>query len=108
MFKTNDNKGFHITFPNGITLSTQFGGGNYCQNYNFPIGREREQGNIESEDAEIAIWNEKKWITDKMIVKLFPEKEYPDSVLGNVKIEEWLKIFDWCRNYREETDQKGD
>jgi len=32
-FRITHNKGFHITFPNGLTLSTQFGGGNYCENH---------------------------------------------------------------------------
>lgn len=33
MFKITGNRGFHIMFPNGIILSTQFGYGNYCDNY---------------------------------------------------------------------------
>ena len=32
MFEINDNKGFHITFDNGYTVSVQFGLGNYCSN----------------------------------------------------------------------------
>lgn len=26
-------KGFHMTFPNGLTVSAQWGAGNYCDNY---------------------------------------------------------------------------
>lgn len=33
MFSISNNKGFHVTFENGWTVSVQFGGGNYCDNY---------------------------------------------------------------------------
>lgn len=32
MFRINDNKGFSVTFPNGYTVSVQFGPGNYSSN----------------------------------------------------------------------------
>lgn len=38
-FRICDQKGFHVTFENGWTVSVQFGGGNYSQNYGHPIGR---------------------------------------------------------------------
>jgi hypothetical protein len=34
MFKITDNKGFHLQFANGNTISVQFGHGNYCDNRN--------------------------------------------------------------------------
>lgn len=34
MFKVTNNKGFHMTFANGCTISVQWGPGNYCDNYN--------------------------------------------------------------------------
>lgn len=37
-FKITGVKGFHITFENGWTVSVQFGGGNYSDNYDEPIG----------------------------------------------------------------------
>ena len=55
-FKTCSNKGFHMTFNNGWTVSVQFGGGNYCDNYDFPIGKEREQRGMTSSNAEVAYW----------------------------------------------------
>lgn len=55
-FETCDNKGFHITFENGWTISVQFGGGDYCDNYDFPIGKEREQHRMTSSTAEVAYW----------------------------------------------------
>ena len=35
MFRITDNKGFHLTFKNGVTISVQFGIGNYGDNYNL-------------------------------------------------------------------------
>jgi len=32
MLKSTENKGFHLTFQNGYTISVQFGRGNYCMN----------------------------------------------------------------------------
>jgi len=32
-FRITQGKGFHLNFPNGVTLSTQFGAGNYGDNY---------------------------------------------------------------------------
>ena len=52
-FKTNDDKGFYITFKNGYTVSVQFGYGNYCDNFT----RNPNVKNPESKTAEIAIWD---------------------------------------------------
>ena len=68
MFKITASKGFQMTFENGYTISVQFGGGNCCSNYsNFElIGREKEQYILESETAEIAIWDHNgSWCTGK-------------------------------------------
>lgn len=47
--------GFTLTFVNGLTISVQFGSGNYCDNRRFGLG----ESNInDCSNAEIAIWNE--------------------------------------------------
>lgn len=56
MFEIHDNKGFHITFDNGYTVSVQFGFGNMCSNKNldlqeYPI----PNGVPESKTAETAL-----------------------------------------------------
>jgi|SRR3990167_5894555 len=51
-----DNKGFHITFENGWTVSVQFGGGNYCDNYDSKIGSEHDSRGMTSGNAEVAYW----------------------------------------------------
>jgi hypothetical protein len=57
MFKITHHKGFHITFENGWTISVQFGGGNYCENYDVKIGSEYLIETLTSKDAEIAAWD---------------------------------------------------
>lgn len=54
-FSISDQKGFHITFSNGWTVSVQFGGGNYSENYDLPIGH-RSGPVPKSGTAEIAAW----------------------------------------------------
>ncbi len=65
--RINDGKGFGLTFDNGITISVQIGGGNYCDNYGEPIGRFSRPENYElpaSKTAEIAAWDETgNWLT---------------------------------------------
>jgi hypothetical protein len=58
-FKITGRRGFHVTFDNGWTVSVQFGGGNYCANYNEPIAREHSDPAYvlpPSATAEIAAW----------------------------------------------------
>jgi hypothetical protein len=60
MLKSTKNKGFSLTFENGITISVQFGSSNYCERKNLHANYGSEMLNdiIESSDAEIAIWDE--------------------------------------------------
>lgn len=60
MFDISDNKGFHITFENGWTVSVQWGAGNYSDNYDLGIlSRSHKYGNRvpPSPTAEIAAWS---------------------------------------------------
>ena len=56
-FRITAGKGFHLTFPNGYTISVQFGPANYCSNYGEPINNESDRmcGKRGSETAETAI-----------------------------------------------------
>lgn len=105
MFKVMGNKGFHITFPNGVTLSTQIGIFNYCDNYDkecvvpykdtITLLEEEQKNGTQSGTAEIAIWyKDDVWITEKC-----PFCSSDNTVEGYVGIEKWLNIFDWCKNY---------
>lgn len=52
-FSISQQKGFHITFENGWTVSVQFGGGNYSDNYHSRI----YDGPVpHSRTAEVAAW----------------------------------------------------
>ena len=58
-FSTDYNKGFRMTFANGMTISVQFGTSNYCSRKSFdprPMSEMRECI-VNSPDAEIAIWD---------------------------------------------------
>lgn len=73
-FRITSNKGFHVTFANGWTVSVQFGPGNYCENRDGRIGRDEEDcGKRGSMDAEVAAWGK-----DGKLIP-FPEG---DSVRG--------------------------
>ena len=54
-FSTCHNKGFHLTFSNGYTISVQFGYGNYCEN-KYKLNDPDSSECTESPDAEIAYW----------------------------------------------------
>lgn len=58
MFNITNNKGFHMTFANGWTVSVQWGGGNYSNNYSSGI----ITGEVPaSKTAEIAAWKGDVW-----------------------------------------------
>lgn len=51
----NNNKGFHMTFENGLTASVQWGLGNYCDNhFNYKLGFDGKTP-AESDTAEVAV-----------------------------------------------------
>lgn len=98
MFKSTNRKGFHIILPNGITISTQFGAGSYCDNrYLDIIGTMNEDA--ECLNAELGIWTEDGfWITDEIMEKF--GEDYVGPVWADVDIEKWLKILDICRDFK--------
>lgn len=57
MFSSTYNKGYQITFANGLTISVQFGVGNYCDNRNKSRAEEMKNTINQSTTAEIAIWD---------------------------------------------------
>ena len=58
MFAITNNKGFHITFDNGWTVSVQFGWGNYCDHHGKPYDFDDLTGYYgDSSTAEIAAWD---------------------------------------------------
>lgn len=59
MFKTTYNKGFSMTFANHLTISVQWGSGNYCDNKDYTKSLIDDRKNIHNQctNAEIAIWD---------------------------------------------------
>lgn len=57
MFQAFENKGFQVSFPNGLTLSVHFGPGNYCEH------RSERTRKVGSKDAEIAVFETTKPIS---------------------------------------------
>lgn len=55
MFSTYLNKGFHMTFENGWTISVQFGPNNYCDQEDTKDDP-RHHAKWNSKTAEVAIW----------------------------------------------------
>ena len=110
MLKIISNKGFHIKFKNGVTVSVQFGPGNYCEHYlgwkksyDFSDLEEPENTAIwKSENAEIAIWDNKEdWITHEFVetVDWVDNYEFTDRVvIENVAADRVLDILNWARN----------
>lgn len=55
--KSNDRKGFTMTFENGLTASVQWGAGNYCDNHFPKDGDFSWSKDAESNTAEVAVFN---------------------------------------------------
>lgn len=74
-------KGFHLTCANGITVSVQFGYGNYCGNRDVRDDDRPEH----SYDAEVAVWDrDGKWLI-------------PDDVAGYVSADEVAEVIGYAQ-----------
>lgn len=92
-----DGKGVHFTFENGITISIQIGGGNYADNYDFPIGPMRHDNPLPpSGAAEIAVWG-----SDGAWFDLDG-----DQVAGYVRVEKVLDFIAYLRGLPNNTSGK--
>lgn len=99
-FRINENTGFQVTFPNGVTLSTQFGAGSYGDNYNAPFPREATVKGAESDRVEIAAFVAPggEWVT-KEICAAAGLEDPSDDVVGYVVVGDWLKLVNACAAY---------
>ena len=113
---TNKNKtfgcfhnGFTITFDNGLLLSTRFGSMNYCENKSGVMGKAADDPTkfapLLSDDVEVAVWvaddetdMDRGWVTEWQ-TEVFGEDGYVQDVRGYVRIDDWLRLLDWCRNW---------
>lgn len=97
-FKICHNKGFHLRFENGLTVSVQFGAGNYCDNRDNMLKKPIDalcRIPQESNTAEVAVFNDKgKWFTKKFFKRL------GDDVKGWCNVEEVADLIYKVKNYK--------
>jgi hypothetical protein len=110
-FRITYGRGFMIDLPNGVTFSTQFASGNYCENRDAYPYDQPAPDVLKSSTAEIAAWLtgsedawSRKWVTRHLrhIVNgtLDVYDEYEDDVEGWVTVEDWLKWFKAAVEYK--------
>ena len=81
MFRACNNRGFHMTFENGWTVSVQWGVGNYCHNRSLHLmdnGKEQE-----SLTAEVMAWHkttDTPYIVDRRMID--EDIEYKEVIKG--------------------------
>ncbi len=99
-FRITGGKGFHVTFENGYTVSVQFGGGGYCENYDEPIGDDdwRKQGARGSCNAETAVWG-----PDGNMISM----DGDDTVQGYQGPAEVLALMNWAASQPRPTPDAG-
>ena len=95
-FISTESKGFHITFKNGLSLSVQWGKGNYCSNYNGDFYNSFCRG-AESATAEVAVFKG----NDFMDINMFlPEGIHNDGqVAGHLIPEEVVDLLVKVKEY---------
>lgn len=97
MLKITGGTGFQITFDNGITISVQFGRGNYCEHKmsRLPFGSFIDIH--ESNTAEIALFDHNgEWITRQAALAVTGE-DICDDVLGWQNTEQVWKFMAWAQ-----------
>jgi hypothetical protein len=88
MFKTFSQKGFQVSFDNGLTVSVMFGSGNYCEHRFSDI----EPGDThDSASAEIAVID-----SNGNFVTEFPGCPEGDKVGGWVGPGYMLEVMNWA------------
>lgn len=91
-------KGFKMTFKNGITISVQFGIGNYCENYIHLT--KNKMNEVCCEDAEIGIWDKDGiWITRIAYREINNVENCFDDVIGNLNCEQVAQFILWCASH---------
>lgn len=100
-FKITGGKGFHMTFPNDVTVSVQFGPCSYCEHYDDDMMKwvlSKGKGTIESKDAEVAIFmKDGTWLSHEY-------DKNSNEVIGYQSIEEVWEILKWAKNYEGKKD----
>lgn len=101
MLKSTMGKGFLMSFENGLTISVQWGPGNYCKNYSkkYEVHDGRQMMiDCESENAEVAVWDTK---TGKYLHAgdFLNDPDAVDDVLGWLSADEVAEIIHNVKNF---------
>lgn len=91
-------KGFHMTFENGLTVSVQWGAGNYCDNH-FPDDMDFScRKDAQSDTAEVAVMHGRKFLNANHFL---PEEEtdWCDDVVGWLTPEQVVNLLVNVKNF---------
>ncbi len=86
-------KGFQLSFENGLTISVQFGRGNYCQNKKSTTLFPGHFADVECPNAEIAIFPTDTLLQNIWLTNKFLPKKRGQDVVGYVKPDEIAKLI---------------
>lgn len=98
-------KGFQMTFANGLTVSVQWGAGNYCDNH-FPDDRDFScSKDARSDTAEVAVMHGRKFLNANQFL---PEEDadWMDDVVGWLTPEQVVSLLERVKSVSEEDVQK--
>jgi len=88
-------RGFHMTFENGLTVSVQWGAGNYCDNHNdvdFSCSKDAR-----SDTAEVAVMQGRKFLNANHFLN--PEDaDWCDEVVGYLSPEQVAELLVSVKN----------
>lgn len=91
-------KGFQMTFENGLTVSVQWGAGNYCDN-RFPDDMDFScSKDARSDTAEVAVMRNFKFLNAN---NFLPEEDadWMDDVVGWLTPEQVVGLLERVKNY---------
>lgn len=107
VFTATLNRGFQLDFPNGVTISVQWGHGNYCSNRDLAKGyldalSEENALRFTSQTAEVLI---EKPVNGRMepITSEFAEQigeRHDGRVCGWLNAEQVADAIEWARYYK--------
>lgn len=90
-------KGFGITFENGLTVSVQWGAGNYCDNH-FPDDHDFSfSKDAQSDTAEVAVMHGGKFLNANYFIHE-EEADWCDDVVGWLTPEQVVDLLVKAKN----------
>ena len=99
--------GFWLRFDNGLVLSTQFGYGSFCEGHDLFYEKcvLEKDGFTKFRDsvpnAEIAIGTDSNPCSHTKEAMKAIGIDYADMVAGWVSFSDWLRVVEWCKNWKE-------